>query len=172
MLEVGNLASFEEDRAHFGAWCVTSSPLILGHNVTDQAANDAIWDIVSNTEAIAVNQAWVGHPGWLVDSYFPEADSDVYAWATSCEAGSSTQQWAILGESGSSSYVFRPSDGLVLDYSQGTSELFLKPYSGLDQQGFDIDSNGQFLATCNGCCGSSNCCLDAYNFNGPVVGKN
>ncbi len=30
MLEVGNMPSYAEDEAHFGLWCVTSSPLILG----------------------------------------------------------------------------------------------------------------------------------------------
>ena len=69
MLEVGNLATFEENRAHFGAWCVVrprfcrphaacfgpvhahaaargvpqvSSPLILGYDLT----NDNITDMV------------------------------------------------------------------------------------------------------------------------------
>ena len=30
MLEVGNMPSYAEDEAHFGLWCITSSPLILG----------------------------------------------------------------------------------------------------------------------------------------------
>jgi hypothetical protein len=55
-----------ESRTHFGAWCIVSSPLILGLDVTDDARLDSVWDIVSNTEAIAVNQAWAGEPGRLV----------------------------------------------------------------------------------------------------------
>ena len=39
MLEVGRMASYNEDRAHFGAWVITSSPLILGHDVTDDSLN-------------------------------------------------------------------------------------------------------------------------------------
>merc|ERR1712190_606505 len=69
MLEVGNLhgnAAFNQSRSHYGAWCIVSSPLILGLDITDSAAVDGIWDIVSNKEAIAVNQAWAGHPGRLV----------------------------------------------------------------------------------------------------------
>jgi hypothetical protein len=48
MLEVGNLASFEEDRAHFGAWCIASAPLILGHDLANDATNDKIWPIITN----------------------------------------------------------------------------------------------------------------------------
>ena len=70
MLEVGNFASgataHAESRTHFGAWCIVSSPLILGLDLTDAATVDAVWDIISNTEAIAVNQQWAGQPGRLV----------------------------------------------------------------------------------------------------------
>lgn len=55
-----------ESRTHFGAWCVVSSPLILGLDITDAATIDAVWDIITNTEAIAVNQEWAGQPGKLV----------------------------------------------------------------------------------------------------------
>jgi len=72
MLEVGNFdetnATLDaiESQTHFGAWCVVSSPLILGLDLTDTARVDGVWDIISNKEAIAVNQAWAGHPGRLV----------------------------------------------------------------------------------------------------------
>ena len=71
MLEVGNFPNssasyFVESRSHFGAWCITSSPLILGLDVTDEAKVQGVWSIISNREAIAVNQAWEGHPGRLV----------------------------------------------------------------------------------------------------------
>lgn len=63
MLEVGNMQNFTEARSHFGAWCIVSSPLTLGFDVRDDARMDAAWPIISNTEAIAVNQAWAGSPG-------------------------------------------------------------------------------------------------------------
>jgi len=69
MLEVGNIGgslAVIESRTHFGAWCVVSSPLILGLDILDNKRVDSIWDIISNKEAIAVNQAWAGHPGRLV----------------------------------------------------------------------------------------------------------
>lgn len=53
----------EETRAHFGAWCIVSSPLTLSHDVTNGTISDAIWPVIANPEAIAVNQAWAGHSG-------------------------------------------------------------------------------------------------------------
>lgn len=71
MLEVGRLASAEEDRAHFGAWIVISAPLILGHDPTQKDETDAIWEIISNRELLAVSQSWNGHPGTLLRSWDP-----------------------------------------------------------------------------------------------------
>lgn len=75
MLEVGRVKApapggfFTWNRAHFGAWCVVSAPLILGLELTDQKLRP-ILPIISNREAIAVNQAWAGHPGWLADTVY------------------------------------------------------------------------------------------------------
>ena len=80
MLQVGRLATLSEDRTHFGAWCIVSSPLILGHDVTDEKLNDKIWDIISNTEAIRVNQAWTGHPGRLISEFGGLLGEAVQIW--------------------------------------------------------------------------------------------
>lgn len=55
--------SYAEARSHFGAWCVVSSPLILGIDTTNATAMDAVWDIITNNETIAVNQAYYGTSG-------------------------------------------------------------------------------------------------------------
>jgi len=90
MLEVGNLATFQEDRAHFGAWCIVSSPLILGYDLTDDAKTDRVWPIISNREAIAVNQAWAGHPGRMLR----EVAKDVQLWVK--PLNHSTGEMAVL----------------------------------------------------------------------------
>ena len=74
MIETGNLRppALTWERAHFGAWCIVSSPLVLGLNLLDEEAVDRVWDIISNREAIAVNQRWAGHPGRLVHSWTPD----------------------------------------------------------------------------------------------------
>ena len=86
MLEVGRILvdgklDFGWNRAHFGAWCVVSSPLILGVDITDNATMASILPIISNAEAIAVNQAWAGHPGRLILEHQTGAPLPVQVWA-------------------------------------------------------------------------------------------
>ena len=81
MLEVGNMPTYAEDRTHFGAWCVTSSPLILGLDLTDDTTVDKVWDIITNSEAIAVNKAWAGHPGTLVKNTTAANGDPVEIWS-------------------------------------------------------------------------------------------
>ena len=77
MLEVGRVAAptpstfLSWNRAHFGAWCVVSAPLILGLDVTDTATLTPVLDIIGNKMALAVNQQWAGHPGMLVEDVVP-----------------------------------------------------------------------------------------------------
>ena len=59
----------EEDRSHFGAWAIVSSPLTIGFDVTNKTKMTQAWPIISNEEIIAVNQAWHGHPGRLVSTW-------------------------------------------------------------------------------------------------------
>lgn len=49
-----------ENRAHFSMWTILSSPLILSLNFSDTPVVDAVWPIITNTDAIGVNQAWEG----------------------------------------------------------------------------------------------------------------
>ena len=66
MLEVGRVAAPTPDtflswnRAHFGAWCITSSPLILGLDITDDQKLTAILDIIGNPDAVSA--ASLRHP--------------------------------------------------------------------------------------------------------------
>ena len=47
-------------------WAVTSSPLILGFDLTNTTLLSATWPIIANEEVLAVSQVWAGHPGRLV----------------------------------------------------------------------------------------------------------
>lgn len=81
MLEVGNFHSslaFVESRSHFGAWCVVSAPLILGLDVTNKTTLDSVWEIITNPEAISVNQNWEGHPGRFINN---SESNDFQVWA-------------------------------------------------------------------------------------------
>lgn len=64
-LETGNLGNAAQDATNFALWCVASSPLIMGHDVPNQTV--PIFDIVSNADAIAVNQQYAGNAGDRID---------------------------------------------------------------------------------------------------------
>ena len=63
MLEVGRLANATEDRSHFAAWAISSSPLILGFDASRRETLERVWPIITNREVIAVSQAWAGLAG-------------------------------------------------------------------------------------------------------------
>ena len=50
----------------FGMWAIVSAPLVLSFDVTKRNVVDAVWPILSNTEAISINQKWEGSPGRLL----------------------------------------------------------------------------------------------------------
>ena len=54
MLEVGRGLTVEEDKTHFGMWCMLSSPLLIGCDMT-KLGGDAL-KLLKNEELIALNQ--------------------------------------------------------------------------------------------------------------------
>eukprot|EP00937_MAST-01D_sp_MAST-1D-sp2_P001739 g1739.t1 len=185
MMEVGRMASPAEDRTHFGAWVITSSPLILGYDLNDDSVTDKIWSVISNKEAIAINQAWAGHPGRLVKQFNPgnhTPTGDKYASAESCDSGSAEQKgWAFDAASGR----VTAGAGQCLDGSSA-SELRIKACDGSAAQKFAYDTTKKTLTTTAAdeaelrevnAAGvleafplkAGTKCVDVYNFNGPVV---
>jgi hypothetical protein len=58
MLEVGRGLTAEEDKSHFSMWCIMSSPLVLGNDMTSISSTTKT--ILTNAEVIAVNQDTTG----------------------------------------------------------------------------------------------------------------
>ena len=54
MLEVGRSMSDEEDKTHFGMWCIMNSPLLIGCNLS--TIKTTTLKLLKNTELIALNQ--------------------------------------------------------------------------------------------------------------------
>ena len=54
MLEVGRWLSTEEDKTHFGMWCIMASPLLIGCNMND--INTTALNLLKNRDLIALNQ--------------------------------------------------------------------------------------------------------------------
>ena len=65
--------SDDETASHFGAWCIVSSPLILSNDLNNATIMDKIWPIITNTDALRVNQAWGGFSG----SVFLQASTNI-----------------------------------------------------------------------------------------------
>jgi hypothetical protein len=102
MLQVGQVSpnTQEANQAHFGAWSIVSSPLILGMNLSDETAMNTSWPIIMNKEVVDVNQQWAGHPGKLVREWFPSPGEDgpangSFAWAMPCDGAATQTGWNV-----------------------------------------------------------------------------
>jgi alpha-galactosidase len=74
MLEVGRGMTLEEDKSHFGMWCLLSAPLIAGNDLRNMST--ATKTILTNAELIAVNQDPLGHQAQRVAK-----NGDLEVWA-------------------------------------------------------------------------------------------
>jgi len=172
MMEVGRMASYAEDRSHFAAWAITSSPLILGYDLNDEGVTDKIWDIISNQETIAVNQHWEGHPGRLVKQWNPSNVTTVdYVTGIKC-GGLNQSSWSY----DIANHMVKGPGGKCLDWST-TSQLVLKPCDNKkQQQKFTYSSSDKSLKNMPSSVEeeeyslkASQQCVDVYNNAGPVV---
>lgn len=81
MLEVGNGdLSYDENVAHFSLWCILAAPLMLGND--PRSMSEEILAIVTNKEAIAVNQDPLGRQGRKVRD-----DGDFEVWSKELHDG-------------------------------------------------------------------------------------
>ena len=64
MLEVGRGLTEEEDKTHFGMWCIMSSPLLIGCDMNDIKGNAL--ELMQNKELIALNQNDLGLQAYVV----------------------------------------------------------------------------------------------------------
>jgi hypothetical protein len=64
MLEVGRSMSSEEDKTHFGIWCIMSSPLLIGCDMT--TLRQEAFDLMTNRDLIALDQDPLGLQAYVV----------------------------------------------------------------------------------------------------------
>ena len=64
MLEVGRSMSEEEDKTHFGMWCIMSSPLLIGCNMA--TIKERPLALLKNPELITLNQDPLGLQAYVV----------------------------------------------------------------------------------------------------------
>ncbi len=81
---MGRLKNFSESRTHFGAWAISSAPLILSFDLRVDTVMTAMWPIISNRDVLAVNQnTAAGWPGTRLS----------YTGAVNGNVGNSSQTW-------------------------------------------------------------------------------
>jgi hypothetical protein len=90
MLEVGRGLTAEEDKSHFSMWCIMSSPLVLGNDMTNITATTKT--ILTNTEAIAVNQDTTGLQAKIVT----DNAKGLQVWAKPLNGKFSTERAVVL----------------------------------------------------------------------------
>jgi hypothetical protein len=90
MLEVGRGLSAEEDRSHFSMWCILSSPLVLGHELTKMTPETK--EIITNAEVIAVNQDTSGLQAHLIT----DNGSVLQVWAKNINGKLSKERAVVL----------------------------------------------------------------------------
>ena len=56
MLEVGRGLTTEEDKTHFGMWCIMDSPLLIGCDLTKLSTSNKTYKLLTNPDLIALNQ--------------------------------------------------------------------------------------------------------------------
>lgn len=64
MLEIGRGLSKEEEQTHFGLWCMMSSPLLIGCDLT--TIPQASLELLTNPELVALNQDPLGLQAYVV----------------------------------------------------------------------------------------------------------
>ena len=135
MQEIGNFKGAEplrsdEEHSHWGLWCISSSPLVLGTDLSNATIMDRIWPTISNPEALAVNDAWFEKPGTLVRSYLSTGNAVTYtADHAPCNAippSAIAKGWSLDVESGALS-IAAPVTGTAaaVDYSYTPRTLCL-----------------------------------------------
>jgi alpha-galactosidase len=174
MLEVGNGGmTVDEEKIHFALWCVSKAPLLIGCDITKMSKDT--FDILTNEEAIAVNQDSLGVQGKKIPtnqpkpSETPKIKDGSKLYVTSCSGGDD-QKWSIN------------SDGSITDVDKkfcldipncSNNNVQVEVYKchigdsgqcgNSKNQEWTLKNDGTIVSKLN------NKCLDVYDFNGPVV---
>lgn len=108
MLEVGRTMTAEEDRTHFGMWCIMASPLLIGCDMTNLKPETL--ELLLNKELIALNQ----DPLYL-QAHVVRHDGDTYVLAKDILKREGTVRAASL---------YNPTDE-ALEVSVDMADLYL-----------------------------------------------
>ena len=132
MLQVGNGdLTLEENQAHFALWCMLAAPLMAGNDLRNMPPD--VLSILTNKEAIAVNQDVLGKQGFRLIN---DKDFNVYVKELS------NNEWAVCllnrgKDTKTFDFNFQEQLKLVQNYS--VHNIWLKEEIGKSSDAFSFD---------------------------------
>ena len=177
MLEVGNGGmNFEEEKIHFGLWCISKAPLLIGCDITNMAKETL--EILTNPEVIAINQDPLGVQGNKIRTIqpLPEGQDSSYSlrnWnklvLVECTGGIE-QRWKINGDGSISSINGEFCIDIPNCYNEQIQLQIYNCHIGNPNfcaesrnQEWNFNLDGSIVSRYN------NMCLDVFEFRGPSV---
>ena len=151
MLQVGRGMTYEEDKAHFSMWCMMSSPLLAGNDLTTMSAQTL--DILTNKELIAINQDPLVQQAVKVKN-----DENIDVWVKCLQTTNSGEiAVTLLNRSKKKNTMRFTLKELGLDASKGYTmrDLWLKKdYSSTKSESaeFDVEGHGVVVQRIKGEC--------------------
>lgn len=108
MLEIGRGLTPAEERTHFGMWCILSSPLLIGCDLTTIPA--ASLQLIRNADLIAINQDTLG-----LQAHVVRAENGVYLYTKDLEErGGLKRAVAVCNTTDAPRrFIFHPNDVLL-----------------------------------------------------------
>jgi hypothetical protein len=128
--------SYDEEVSHFSLWCISKAPLLIGCDVTNMT-NQTV-TILTNSEAIAVNQDKLGVQGYKVATFLPTDQSEEQELprinAARC-TGRPEQRWNIRPDGTIRGFDGRCIDALNCGTTNGTELVYYPCHPGQGECG-------------------------------------
>lgn len=132
MLEVGRGLTEEEDKTHFGMWCMMSSPLLIGCDMNDIKGNAL--SLMQNEELIALNQNTLGQQAYVV-----QKSKDCYVLTKDMEeANGKKRAIAVYNPTNSQKTVTVKFEWFDLGGNIRVRDLFERNDKGIYSESMDI----------------------------------
>ena len=115
MLEVGNGGcTMEEYRSHFSLWAMMKAPLIIGNDIRTMEKDSELYDILTNSDVIAVNQDSLGIQGRRIWSdRLSTNNPEERLIATKCNPTTSGSSY--LDAVADQQWVYNQADGTIMN---------------------------------------------------------
>lgn len=133
MLEVGRSLSAEEDKTHFGLWCIMASPLLIGCDLT--TLRPETLELLTNPELIALNQDPLG-----LQAYVAAHEGNTYVLVKDIEERfGRTRAVAFFNPSSETVHMSADLVDLELDGAVSVRDLFARQDLGEVSGNLEVD---------------------------------